>query len=367
MVADTRYYVYHTKANTTYSVTTSQATAYAAGNYVLATAWADTGSSQSWIDPTLGKGEIDTDRVEDDAIVAAKINVATLDAISANVGTLTTGTIDGITGIFGSGNEVTIDDDGVEVDFTGEVDPPSLPNRLSFVNVTEAFYIGAFDAGAYNELVINGIGASDRIVIKTGGRIELENADIYFLGEQWPSDGLGTDEIVKYLSAGRLQFAKISNANITDGVIAEAKLDVNNAPGSNQRMGWNGSKMQWYDRYDWIVRADNGADNTILDGEILDVTGDTGVETTNSGGELQIALDFSELTLYTHATVFNAADFYLVGYVGSTKVRIQFKHLLERMLGNNLSDIGLPDAADRGIIWDSNGTAGAKIKYWDDV
>lgn len=61
----------------------------------------------------IAANAIDTDELSANAVTADKIDVSSLSAISANIGTVTAGTISGITIIAGSGDEVTIDDDGI--------------------------------------------------------------------------------------------------------------------------------------------------------------------------------------------------------------------------------------------------------------
>jgi hypothetical protein len=152
--------------------------------------------------------------IEANTITADRLSVSTLAAITANLGTVTTGTIDGVTGIFGSGNEVTLDNNGVTL-AAGN----GLANKIKWSGNSSIFeYIGSLN-----------ITSNSDISLSPG------SGTLWLGGSVWyPGSGSGSTNIG--LSSVRIGTAYLTTTDTTSIVLGS---------GTITKSGWGGGGSRY--------------------------------------------------------------------------------------------------------------------------
>ena len=125
----------------------------------------------------IAAGSITASKIAAGTITADKMNVSTLSAIAADLGTVTAGSVSGVTGTFGSGNEVTLNASGISI-----TSGTNASNYYKFNNTTAGL---RYSAGGTADVR----GANGVVLISDAG------SDVGWDGQKFFSLGSGDDDL----------------------------------------------------------------------------------------------------------------------------------------------------------------------------
>jgi hypothetical protein len=280
MVVGTTYWIYWDPdtSTTAFQCTNSFANAVGYNRILIAMAGATPYSAdgaKAFVHVRRGFGIYDRDQIGYKAISADNIYVTELSAIAANVGTLTAGTINGVTGIFGSGDEVTLDDDGITIEAS-----------TSKTNMTS---IQWFDTTTEIGYLVGQKSTPALLALKSLYKLEITSADtqdVYV----WASNDLdlnAQNDIILDPTAGEVVIDGLSWPT-SDGT-TNYYLQTNGAG----QLGWGagGSGMT---SFDW---GESGDTTEITDGEDVLLSATVPIDITRVGNTMNIDWNSSGVTL----------------------------------------------------------------------